>query len=600
MPEPKNPKLRARLRHWRSQLEQGAWETVRAELALELAKPPRGGEAAQELGELCEEVGLPALAARCYESILSRDPARMEALRALVDLLRARGREGDAQLALSAALRAAPESKEIAALIARAPLETEERSTEEDASGSLPCDADLLRFLDLFAGREDVHARQWYDPDRGTGYSPVRQPLTPQLVKNHLLGNVSLGSYVLRRDGRCSFLAFDFDIEERALRDYAADPEALRTLRAALHAECSRWHQRLTEFGLPVLIEESGFKGRHLWILLAPPVDAGLLRRFGLALQRDLGAPGDPRVQVELFPKQARVRAEGLGNLIKLPLGIHRRTGRRSQLLDEEGRPIETPFAVLRGQRRAREEELLSALERLPADVGPGARVLRGPSPESPRSDLSSGIWTLGHALADPLLCCLREHCQALDTLLRRGLAAKPLRHEEHLVLRHTLGHLPQGVATCNYITHRSPQEFGTARLGKTLRGSPMSCARLRQHLAPGGLEPNCECSFAFAPDCYPHPLLWLRLIDPGEREAALRRDPASVEILAEAWLQLLGDPEAPSEERRMVEALLLRRLEALPEREISTPLGRVRLVDREGSTLLEHDNPQRRRESAT
>ncbi|MBL8897236.1 MAG: hypothetical protein JNM84_06400 [Planctomycetes bacterium] len=593
--------LRARLKRWRSELAKGAWEAVRADLALELAKPPLGGDTALGLGELCEEVGLPALAARCYETVLSREPARLDALRGLVDLLRARGRETEATSALEAALRVAPESREIAALLARAPVEAPADAAEEDGTASSPSDADLLRFLELFAGREDVHARQWYDPDRGTGYSPVRQPLTPQLVKNHFLGNVSLGVYVLRRDGRCSFLALDFDIEERALREHAADAEALRRLRAALHSECERWRGRLVELGLPVLLEDSGFKGRHLWVLLAPPVEAGSLRSFGLALQRELGAPGDPRIQVEIFPKQARVRAEGLGNLIKLPLGIHRRTGRRSQLLNADGTPVERPWELLREQVRVSEAVILAALDRLPDGVAGGAKVLAGPRPSAASPESSSlGLWTRGHTLADPLIRCLRERCGALDALVRRGLAGVALQHAEHLVLRHTLGHLPQGVAACNHIARLAPHEFGAAPLGNVLRGSPMSCARLRQRLAGSQPEPSCDCSFPFAADCYPHPLLWLRRIDPEQREAALRRDPASVEVLAEAWLHLVEDAAALPTERRQVETLLLRRLEGVPEREIATPFGLVRLVDRDGTSALERSVVERRRDSAS
>ena len=60
-----------------------------------------------------------------------------------------------------------------------------------------PSDADLVRFLHAFAGREGVHARQWVEaagtPRVRAGYAPVHEPLTPSLVRAHLSGGMTLG-----------------------------------------------------------------------------------------------------------------------------------------------------------------------------------------------------------------------------------------------------------------------------------------------------------------------------------------------------------------------------------------------------------------------
>jgi len=43
---------------------------------------------------------------------------------------------------------------------------------------------------------------------------------------------------------------------------------------------------------------------------------------------------------VELFPKQSRVPTGSLGNLIKLPLSFHRKTGRRGRFIGMEQYPM--------------------------------------------------------------------------------------------------------------------------------------------------------------------------------------------------------------------------------------------------------------------
>ncbi len=102
------------------------------------------------------------------------------------------------------------------------------------------------------------------------------------------------------------------------------------------------------------LFENSGYKGRHYWVFLEEPETADVLHLFGRLLLASQAMQLPPGMHLEFFPKQARVRSKGLGNLIKLPLGIHRRTGYRSLLLDDQGQPVPDALAALRSGSRAR------------------------------------------------------------------------------------------------------------------------------------------------------------------------------------------------------------------------------------------------------
>ena len=56
-------------------------------------------------------------------------------------------------------------------------------------------------FEALFSGREGVYARQWARPSGEGGYTPVHEPLTPAVIRNHLLGTFTAGLYPIRLDG---------------------------------------------------------------------------------------------------------------------------------------------------------------------------------------------------------------------------------------------------------------------------------------------------------------------------------------------------------------------------------------------------------------
>jgi hypothetical protein len=103
-----------------------------------------------------------------------------------------------------------------------------------------------------------------------------------------------------------------------------------------------------------ILVEDTGGRGYHLWILFEPPIPALVAYYVGRKFEQQ------PKVKCEVFPKQKVV--EAFGNLVKLPLGVHRKTGQRPKFvgvssLDQVTRiPVpaeeEVSKAVQEAQRR--------------------------------------------------------------------------------------------------------------------------------------------------------------------------------------------------------------------------------------------------------
>lgn len=417
-----------------------------------------------------------------------------------------------------------------------------------------PAMADVVRFIHLFAGREDHWARQWVDGER-TGYSPVTGPITPDLVRAHLAGSVTIGVYPLRSDQTVTFFVFDLDIR-RAARDAAqGNLAAIATLRALVRESTQTLRDGLTELGLPVLVEQSGYKGWHIWGFLASSLPADLVHRFGRLASSAL-RPASADITIEFFPRQPRVGSDGLGNLIKLPLGIHRRTGRRALFVDPAFAGFEDPFTPLRTVERITRDQLLDAIDALQARNPP-------PIPPSPDGDDHAPTATTPHAsrtsrAAPPRLnpAELRDHptlgpvlegCAVLRQIVARAVDARRMTHDERVVLAQSLGGLDDGVGAVNGVFALCPEIAPHELLQRPLRGHPISCAGVRRRVPHITRCVDCHC--LFEPDnlAYPSPVLHApaAVQQPGRPMV-----PAVAAAQVEAWPEASGStfstPPAP------------------------------------------------------
>lgn len=362
-----------------------------------------------------------------------------------------------------------------------------------------PADADLVRFVHLFAGREGVHARQWYDTEAGRGgYSPIHAPLTPALARAHLTGSVTLGTYVVRLDDTVTFFVVDLDLTRRAL-DHATQPAEAERLRQLVDEHGRELQAALASLGLPTLLLDSGFKGRHLWGFLADPLPTEILFHLGRALRRHLTLP--PELHAEFFPKQKSVAPDALGNLVKLPLGVHRRSKRRGAFLDAAG-PIADPWPLLRDPPRIARAQVLEALAMLRGAPEPS----RPPeAPEPPAAPPS-----LDDALAHRDLAPIIGGCAVVRALVERARAERRLTHDEQVVLAHSLGHHAAGVEALNLLFEQCPEVPRHAFLQRPQRGHPISCARVRARIPETTSRLPCHCDFSTATLAqYPSPLLY-------------------------------------------------------------------------------------------
>lgn len=163
---------------------------------------------------------------------------------------------------------------------------------------------------DVFIQRRDLYPRQ-LDDGR---YICIRKPFTQALMQAHLKGSLTLGTYALDMSSKARFIVFDGDDETQF--------NSLMFMAG-----------RLAVQGITAYLEQSR-RGGHLWLFFARPVAGRLARKFGQGLAATFGLQ-----EIELFPKQSHLK-DGPGSLIRLPFGIHRRTGKRYGFVDPEQNPL--------------------------------------------------------------------------------------------------------------------------------------------------------------------------------------------------------------------------------------------------------------------
>ena len=162
-----------------------------------------------------------------------------------------------------------------------------------------------------FIQRWDKYPKQLPDGQ----YVTVRAPLTRRLLADHLRGRETMGAYVLDPQSRARFMVLDAD-NEPDRRRLASLARVLEQLACPSYLEASR-------------------RGAHLWFFFDRPLSGEAVRRFGQGLLAYFNLDG-----VELYPKQSVLRDDGPGSLIRLPFGVHRKSGRRYGFYTSDGAPL--------------------------------------------------------------------------------------------------------------------------------------------------------------------------------------------------------------------------------------------------------------------
>lgn len=443
--------------------------------------------------ELCQMAGLMDQAIAIYSHLNQSVPEFVSAWTGHLALLSIVGRQESAVQVLAAARKYLPEADY------QYWLESFQDNKAEAADDGMQAAAApfldmrqrhdrIDRFLRLFAGREDVFARQWADRSTGRqGYVPVRRPMTQGDVSEHLKGQKTYGIYLLDSAGKVGLAVIDADLKAdfRSKSLSAADRHQLKRERGYM---VQRIKEAAHRAGGPPVIEYSGGKGYHFWFFYDSRVPAGAAKDF-VQWIKDQTAPDLRMFNLEVFPKQRQLSGKGLGNLVKLPLGVHRATGKRSVFLECRDRGIDAQLDFLAAVKPVSAADMKAARE---AAVQEKVTV-------HPRWEK----WAAEY----PELYTLETRCPPIGRLIAACRERNALNQREEKVLFQTIGFLPRGRQLMHYLlafdTEYNPHlvDYKLSRI----RGTPLGCRRIHSLLE----YPGDYCQLPNTKG-YPHPLLHL------------------------------------------------------------------------------------------
>lgn len=174
------------------------------------------------------------------------------------------------------------------------------------------------KLMELFVHRKDVFSTQ----QKSGAYFPTRRPITEEDIVKHLNGDITIGVYCLDIDNTIKWACVDIDGNKKLT------PEENKRL---LYPEARVIYNTFNDF--PRMLEWSAGKGYHVWVFFRPRVTADYAQRLVKARLN--------RVELnkhEVFPKQTTLNeSRKYGNLVKLPCGVHKKTGLKSKIIKMEG-----------------------------------------------------------------------------------------------------------------------------------------------------------------------------------------------------------------------------------------------------------------------
>ena len=353
--------------------------------------------------------------------------------------------------------------------------------------------------LRLFVGREDVFAKETLDVHGRRKKEIDYRPLTERIVAEHLNGKSTIDTYIQRPNATVRFMVIDIDISKRIILTVNRSSDGFQHYLQKALDYAAEVKKVLAHWGIRACIEYSGNRGYHVWVLFTEWIQTRYANLLWDALEASLKKDED--ITIEFFPNKTRVLdGKKMGQVIKLPFGIHIKSGERSYFLDEEGSPVTDIDAMMDSMPRttlAEVKKVLTLCDK--AENTSGLRQVQV------QEDLSA-YEPLAVSVADVL-----HKCALLRYLCQKSVKTGYLTHYERLTVLYVFGHLgndgKQFVHQVMSFTLNYKFQVTDHFINKCPE-KPISCVKLREQYKQLTAEIGCSCAFKRKENCYPSPVL--------------------------------------------------------------------------------------------
>lgn len=367
-----------------------------------------------------------------------------------------------------------------------------------------------LLMLESFAGRDDIYSIENSVGNQRRRTELQERPLTEQQVADHLGGNNTVGTYIQRPNSTVRFIVWDVDISKQFLLKYGNSGSSFDSCLQHAYHKALDIQGVLENKGMHGYIEFSGFRGYHVWLFLREWIPVRFANMFAERIVEEIVLEDD--ITIECFPNRVRLKAGRFGQVIKMPYGIHVRSGLRSCFIDEDGQPVteldnfmetlaQYPLSAIR-------KALSYALQEREEEEGKNQSEtsLNVFSGEQAKKELKETFAEMTPGVQEILF-----HCSLMQYLCLKAKRTGYLTHFERLSVLYIFGHVGEEGKEFVHDVMRCTMNYQynvTQRFIERIPEKPVSCLKLREQYKKISAEVGCNCSFKRTKNCYPSPVL--------------------------------------------------------------------------------------------
>lgn len=328
----------------------------------------------------------------------------------------------------------------------------------------------LRKFIQTFVGREDIYCKESINYNRKRSFTPQMIPLTEKEIEKHLKGETTLDTYIQRQNSTVRHIVYDIDISKKILLKYSNDTDEYKEYMKQAAAKASTVIEKLRHFGISAYVELSGNRGFHIWIFLVEWIPVRYAVMFNEIVLNGVLNDNDD-ITIECFPNKTRVKQGKLGQVIKLPYGLHIKTEKRSYFIDEDGNPYRDLNRFIDGIAKYS----LGAIKKVIAAHSESEQNIE-------KKDVDTDLSEFGNIA--PSIQEVLNKCNLMRYLCQKAVKTNYLTHFERLSVLYVFGHLgDEGKDfvhkvmsfTLNY------QYNVTDKFIKRIPEKPISCIKLRE-----------------------------------------------------------------------------------------------------------------------
>ena len=176
------------------------------------------------------------------------------------------------------------------------------RAVEADLEDPSFFDAQTAqKMLEMLAGREDMYTREGLDADGKRVSEYVPEPLTIDVLRSHLQGTDTVGTYLIRSNDTVHYMVIDVDISRKAIITCSGQKEQFQEYLQHAADTALNVQNILQKMGLKTCLEFSGYRGYHIWLFLEQCMPIRYAYSlFEIVQSKVLPAPAD--ITIEFFP----------------------------------------------------------------------------------------------------------------------------------------------------------------------------------------------------------------------------------------------------------------------------------------------------------